>query len=54
MDDGLKSENGMIQKEALWTWVQSGKAGTMTKKDFDALFATMDLDGDGEVSFLEL
>jgi len=54
MDDGLKSKNGMIQKEALWTWVQSGKAGTMTKKDFDALFATMDLDGDGEVSFLEL
>ena len=53
IDGGLNGSDGMIQKDELWAWVESGKAGTMRKSDFDALFATMDLDGDGEVSFVE-
>lgn len=53
IDIGLNANDGMIQKDELWAWVQSGKAGTMTKKDFDALFQSMDIDGDGEVSFIE-
>ena len=50
--DGMQ-DDGMIQKDELWAWLQSGKAGTMKKQDFDALFSSMDLDGDGEVSFIE-
>jgi len=53
IDGGLTGNDGMIQKDELWAWIQSGKAGTMDKRDFDALFQSMDLDGDGEVSFLE-
>jgi Ca2+-binding EF-hand superfamily protein len=53
IDGGLKGNDGMIQKDELWAWIQSGKAGTMTKQDFDALFTSMDVDGDGEVSFIE-
>lgn len=47
------NKDGMIQKDELWDWIQTGKAGTMKKQDFDALFTCMDLDGDGEVSFIE-
>jgi len=53
IDGGLQGNDGLIQKDELWAWVQSGKMGVMSKNDFDALFAAIDVDGDGDVSFLE-
>ena len=53
IDIGLKKNDGMIQKDELWTWISSGKAGIMKKEDFDALFNSMDMNGDEEVSFIE-
>ena len=34
-------------------FMSSGKAGAMDEKDFNALFAALDTDGNGEVDFLE-
>jgi len=52
IDEGV-SRDGKISKEELWEFVSSGKAGEMEKKDFDALFAAMDLDHNGDVDFVE-
>jgi hypothetical protein len=49
-DDG---GDGYISKDELWAFMSSGKAGTMTKKDFDVLFLTLDDDGNGKVDYLE-
>jgi hypothetical protein len=46
-------KDGYIQKEELWTFVSSGKAGDMNINDFDALFAAMDIDKNGKVDFME-
>jgi hypothetical protein len=48
-----ESQNGSISKEALWTFMSSGKAGEMSESDFNALFAAIDLDQSGSVDFLE-
>jgi len=48
-----ESPNGRISKEALWEFLNSGKAGEMSKSDFDALWAVMDADRSGSVDFLE-
>lgn len=56
IQSGLKQDGGKnryISKEDLWTFVSSGKGGDMTKSDFEALFAAMDIDRDGKVNFLE-
>ena len=37
----------------LWDFINSGKVNKMDEKDFNALFATLDTDGDGTVSFME-
>ena len=47
------SSDGCITREALWEFLDSGKVGTLSKKDFDAMFAAIDLDQDGIVDFLE-
>jgi hypothetical protein len=44
---------GNISKEELWEFVASGKVATMTRPEFDALFAVMDSDSNGTVDFLE-
>ena len=41
------------EKEELWNFVSSGKAGDMSKNDFEALFEVMDVNNDGSVSFVE-
>lgn len=46
-------QDGQLSKEELWEFVSSGKAGEMDQKDFDALFAAIDLDKNGTVDFLE-
>jgi len=52
IDEGV-SKDGKISKEELWEFIASGKAGEMDQKDFDALFAAIDLDRNGEVDFVE-
>jgi len=47
------SSNGKISEKELWNFISSGKAGDMDKKDFDALFLSMDVDGTGAVNFME-
>jgi len=46
-------QDGRISKEELWDFMSSRKAGELDKKDFDALFAAIDLDKNGTVDFLE-
>ena len=47
------SNDGNIEKEELWNFVSSGKAGIMNRRDFNALFKSMDIDGNGAVNFME-
>ncbi|KAL3930999.1 MAG: hypothetical protein SGBAC_011512 [Bacillariaceae sp.] len=54
IDNGLHDGgDGYISKEELWEFVNSGKAGAMDQKDFNALFAALDSDNNGQVDFLE-
>lgn len=51
IDTGVK--DGKLSKEELWEFISTGKAGDVDKRDFDALFAAIDLDKNGTVDFLE-
>jgi len=56
IDKNLSEEGagtGYITREALWEFVSSGKAGEMNEHDFNALFASLDVDHNGKVDFLE-
>eukprot|EP00984_Skeletonema_dohrnii_P004665 scaffold1638_cov112-Skeletonema_dohrnii-CCMP3373.AAC.16 len=48
-----ESGDGSISKEELYEFISSGKAGVMSDHDFNALFKSLDLDGNGEINFLE-
>ena len=48
-----ESGDGTISKQELFAFISSGKAGTMSKRDFNALFKSMDVDGNGQVNFME-
>jgi hypothetical protein len=48
----LQTHDGLITKDDLWEFISSGKAGEISKGDFNALFAAIDADGDGQVDFL--
>jgi len=48
-----ESGDGFIQKKELWDFLSSGKAGSINKSDFEALWNAMDLDESGDVNFLE-
>jgi EF-hand domain pair len=48
----LQTDDGLITKDDLWEFISSGKAGEITQSDFNALFAAIDADGDGQVDFL--
>lgn len=45
--------SGYLSKSELKAFVNSGKIGTMTDSDFNALFAALDVDGNGTVDFTE-
>ena len=45
--------SGNVSKEELWTFLSTGKAGSIGRSDFDALWAVMDADDSGSVDFLE-
>jgi hypothetical protein len=51
LDEGTK--DGIITREELWEFLQTGKAGELSESDFNALFAAMDSGHDGTVDFLE-
>jgi len=48
-----KDHSGMLNKEELRAFVESGKIGSISESDFHALWAALDVDGDGEVNFTE-
>jgi len=48
-----KNNDGRIQKDEMWEFLGTGKAGTVGRSDFDALWAVLDADGSGGVDFLE-
>jgi hypothetical protein len=48
-----QSKDGKISKEAMWEFVSSGKAGEMSESDFNTLWASIDIDKNGTVDFLE-
>ena len=45
--------DGSIDKDELWTFINSRKVAKMDKKGFTALFTALDTGGDGTVSFME-
>lgn len=47
------TKNGIITKDELWSFLATGKAGTIDKHDFEALFTVMDSDESGTIDFLE-
>jgi len=48
-----KDSGGTISKTELKDWLDSGKAGSISDKDFEALFCAIDVDQSGEVDFVE-
>jgi len=48
-----ESGDGMISKEELHEFISSGKAGVMSDHDLNALFKSLDLDGNGVINFME-
>ncbi|GFH46228.1 hypothetical protein CTEN210_02702 [Chaetoceros tenuissimus] len=51
--DANINKDGSIYKEELWTFMTSGKIGTISDNDFDMLFRAIDLDKSGTIDFLE-
>jgi len=52
--DHIDSDGGgTISKDELKTFVDSGKVGTISDKDFEALWHAIDIDNSGEVDFVE-
>ena len=52
--DHLDSDGGgAISKDELKKFVESGKVGTISGKDFEALWRAIDIDDSGEVNFVE-
>merc|ERR1712032_377998 len=47
------SGDGLIQKNEMWNFLQTGKVGTVSKSDFESLWVCIDADESGKVDFLE-
>ena len=47
-----KDKGGTVSKDELWEYVCGGHVGTMSNKDFNAMWSIIDLDGSGEVDFV--
>jgi len=48
-----ESKDGLVDKEELWKFLETGRAGMISKADFIALFDSIDISGDGQVDFME-
>ena len=48
-----KDKGGTISKEEMKKWLADGKLGTISDKDFHAMWVAMDIDQSGEVDFIE-
>mmetsp|Transcript_7355 Transcript_7355/g.10908 ORF Transcript_7355/g.10908 Transcript_7355/m.10908 type:complete len:476 (-) Transcript_7355:613-2040(-) len=48
-----KNKGGTITKDELKEFMDTGKFGTISEKDFEAMWSAMDVDGSGEVDFVE-
>ena len=47
-----KDNGGTISKDELWEYICRGHVGTMSNKDFNAMWSVIDLDDSGEVNFV--
>ena len=45
--------DGLIQREELWSVFENGEAGSLSRKDFNYLFGSIDLDNNGTLTFVE-
>lgn len=51
--DRIRGEDdSLIEKQELWDYLQED-GETMSKDDFEVLFSTMDVDGSGQIDFME-
>ena len=47
------NKGGTISKDEMTEWLKDGKLGEVSKSDFNAMWSAMDMDGNGEVDFIE-
>jgi len=48
-----KDKGGTISKDEMREWVELGKIGEVSEKDFNVMWTIMDVDGNNEVDFIE-
>lgn len=48
-----KNKDGKMSKDEMSDWIGDGKLGDISDKDFNLMWSVMDIDGDGEVDFVE-
>jgi len=48
-----KNKGGKITKDEMRNWIEDGKLGDISDRDFNLMWGVMDIDGDGEVDFIE-
>lgn len=48
-----KDKGGTISKDEMWDFISTEKVGTMSDKDFEAMWSTLDIDNSGSVDFVE-
>jgi hypothetical protein len=48
-----KDKGGTINKEELQVWLQDGKLGEISERDFNVMWVAMDVDGNGSIDFVE-
>ena len=46
-------KGGTISKDEMTEWLKDGKLGEVSKSDFNVMWSAMDMDGNGEVDFIE-
>jgi hypothetical protein len=48
-----RDKGGTISKAELGAWLKDGKLGEVKDQDFNAMWVALDVDGNGEVDFVE-
>jgi len=48
-----KKKDGKISKDEMINWMEDGKLGDISDRDFNLMWSVMDIDGNGEVDFVE-
>lgn len=48
-----RDKGGTITKDEMKQWLEDGKLGEISDKDFNSMWVAMDIDGDGAIDFVE-